>query len=242
MKITNVKRQELKFYIHILESERMRSFMSKLLTPDKNNKNNNSYLISSLYFESQNDKNLDEKLDGILSRQKIRIRIYNNNLKIIKLEKKIKNNTTIEKKNCNITKQDAMNLISQNYDKVIVTNKFMSDLVNDLKIFRYKPKVIVEYNREAYYLSYNNIRVTFDKNLSTYNNFVDLINLKKSGSVPIFDEKIESLEVKYENNLPLFLKEVISKIPASRSSISKYVLTQKYINYSPWRDNLINEF
>jgi len=242
MKTINVKRQELKFYVNILESQRMRTLLSNIMIPDENNKNNNSYLISSLYFETQNDKNLDEKLDGILSRQKIRIRIYNNNLKIIKLERKIKENTTIEKKNCIITQQDATNLISQNYNKVILTNQFMSDVVTHLKIFRYKPKVIVEYKREAFFLPFNNIRVTFDKNLCSYNNFTDLMNLKKSGSIPIFDEKVESLEIKYVNDIPLFLKEIISKIPASRTSISKYVLAQKYINYSLWRDNLINEF
>ena len=71
MKNLQVKRQELKYYVNLSEADRMRGLFSKVLCSDKSPKYNNGYLVSSLYFESYDDRNLDEKLDGILSRESI---------------------------------------------------------------------------------------------------------------------------------------------------------------------------
>ena len=107
-----------------------------------------------------------------------------------------------------------------------------------LNIFKYKPKVIIEYQREAYYLPYNNIRITFDKNLSSYNNYTDINNLHKGASFPVINENMITLEVKFNNELPVHLKQILSMIPASRASIGKYVLGQRFMNYDDRRDPL----
>ena len=111
-----VKRQELKYYVNSIEANRMRGLFKKLFLSDNNTKANNNYLVSSLYFENYDDKNLDEKLDGILSRRKYRIRIYNKDHSIIKLENKIKENNTISKISSVISKQDSQNLYNLNFD------------------------------------------------------------------------------------------------------------------------------
>ena len=59
-------------------------------------------------------------------------------------------------------------------------------MISYLDVFKYKPKVIVEYEREAYFLPYNNIRITFDKNLNTYNNFTDFNYIDKGTCVPSY--------------------------------------------------------
>lgn len=48
------------------------------------------YTVSSLYFDSIDDTDLKEKLDGILLREKYRIRIYDYQDEIIKFEVKRK--------------------------------------------------------------------------------------------------------------------------------------------------------
>ena len=48
------------------------------------------YLIRSLYFDDPMDTALLEKLDGINRREKFRIRYYNGDLSLIRLEKKSK--------------------------------------------------------------------------------------------------------------------------------------------------------
>ena len=238
MKNLHVKRQELKYYVNALEADRMRGLFSKILFSDKNTKENNGYLVSSLYFESYDDRNLDEKLDGILSRRKYRIRIYNKDFSLIKLENKIKENNTISKISSIITKEDSYHLYNLNFKKIINRSKTLNGMISYLDAFKYKPKVIVEYEREAYFLPYNNIRITFDKNLSTYNNFTNFNYIDKGASVPVINERMVTLEVKFSNELPIYLKELLSTLPASRASIGKYVIGQRFINYKDWRDPL----
>ena len=60
----------------------------------------------------------------------------------------------------------------------------------------YKPRVIVEYERQAYYLPYGNIRITFDKNLRTFNNHTNLFELNNAAMSPIFLNNNQVLEVK----------------------------------------------
>lgn len=242
MKNLQVKRQELKYYVNLSEADRMRGLFSKVLCSDKSPRYNNGYLVSSLYFESYDDRNLDEKLDGILSRRKYRIRIYNKDYSLIKLENKIKENNTISKISSIITKKDCHHLYNLNFKKIKNRSKNLNNMISYLYVFKYKPKVIVEYEREAYFLPYNNIRITFDKNLSTYNNFTDFNNIDKGTCVSVFDERMITLEVKFSNELPFFLKEILATIPASRASIGKYVLGQRFMNYKDSRDPLTNIF
>ena len=48
------------------------------------------YEIRSLYFDNRDDKALREKLDGVSRREKYRIRMYNNDPSVIRLERKFK--------------------------------------------------------------------------------------------------------------------------------------------------------
>ena len=104
-----------------------------------------------------------------------------------------------------------------------------------------RAKNIVEYDREAYYLSYGNIRITFDLNLRTYNSNKNFLNDTKS-STPIFYDKINILEVKYSLPLPEHLKIILKKITANRCAISKFVLSAKYTNFSPYEDHIVEPF
>lgn len=242
MKNIHVRRQELKYYVNAAEADKMRDLFSKVLCKDKSPKYNNGYLVSSLYFESYDDRNLDEKLDGILSRRKYRIRIYNKDYALIKLENKIKENNTISKISSVITKEDSHNLYNLNFKNIKNRSEALNGIISYLDVFKYKAKVIVEYEREAYFLPYNNIRVTFDKNLSTYNNFTDFNNIDRGVSVPVINERMITLEVKFSNELPVFLKDILATIAASRASIGKYVLGQRFMNYRDSRDPLTNIF
>ena len=79
--------------------------------------------------------------------------------------------------------------------------------------------------------------------------YVDLIMLRclsyesleemaKFSSVPVINERMITLEVKFSNELPIYLKDLLSTLPASRASIGKYVIGQRFMNYKDWRDPL----
>ena len=137
MKNLYVKRQELKYYVNAIEADRMRGLFSKILFSDKNTKDNHGYLVSSLYFESYDDRNLDEKLDGILSRRKYRIRIYNKDYSLIKLENKIKENNTIL-----LTTEKDYFRIPESYKKNIGCLKIEIEIENKEQLIKEMKKII----------------------------------------------------------------------------------------------------
>ena len=68
-------RQEFKFYISNEEIMFLRKSLKLLMKLDENsNKKKGLYTITSLYFDSPNNDAFNEKVDGVYSREKFRIR------------------------------------------------------------------------------------------------------------------------------------------------------------------------
>ena len=86
-----LQRQEFKFYISNEEIIFLRNSLKLFMKLDENtNKDKEFYTITSLYFDSPNCDAFNEKVDGIYSREKFRIRKYSES-EIIKFESKKKN-------------------------------------------------------------------------------------------------------------------------------------------------------
>jgi len=200
------------------------------------------YKVTSLYFETPDDDDLDEKLDGILIREKHRIRLYNNNHSTIKLETKKRNGTVISKDTAQISIDNAMNIGNGNYNHSDLDNELAKLIAVKLKSKAYKPRVIVEYDRQAYYLPYGNIRITFDKNLKTYNTHTNLFELSDVSKSSVFLDNSQILEVKFGVELPSYLTDILKTVTSTRSSISKYVLCQRYVNFDPSKDFIVPSF
>ena len=109
--------------------------------------------------------------------------------------------------------------------------EFYADLINK----QFKPKVIVDYRREAYVSRLSNIRITFDKNLRTGLNSTDLFN-KKQPTMNAIDEDLMILEIKYDNFLPNYIKNILQLPSSQRSAISKYVISTKFTKANKWED------
>lgn len=236
-----LRRQEFKYYISNNEIHILRNSLEKLMKIDHNANKNRLYTVTSLYFDTPYESNLSEKVDGIISREKFRIRKYSTS-KIFKFESKKKIENVIEKKSQIINNHEVKNLLISNY-KFFDRNKseFLNKSFIKLKSEGYKVKNIVEYDREAYYLPFGNIRITFDLNLRTYNTDTNFNKISNS-CIHIFPSHINILEVKFSLPLPDYLKNLLSKTVATRCAISKFVMGQKFINFSPWNDNITEPF
>ena len=232
-----INRQEYKYFINNEDIYYLRKNLSNFMTIDKNTPvSSNSYSVNTLYFDSILKNCLDEKLDGINFREKFRIRSYGVDHKNIKLESKQRMDTAVRKTSYRIDRREAKKLMNCEYDFLMDhNNNFLAEIYTNFKSKKFSPSVIVCYDREAYTLPYGNIRITFDKNLRTYNSNLDIFNTEK-GSTPIFKKNMQILEVKFSMELPDHIKKILSNITASRSAISKFVYAQKYIDHSPWRD------
>jgi hypothetical protein len=239
LKIPSVKgrfRHEFKYYINYFEYEILKRKLKLCLRSDKNSDKNGEYHIRSLYFDDIRNTAIYEKQAGILSRKKYRIRIYNLSDEIIKLEKKSRNGQFISKVSAKISKNQYYKIISKDIEFLKFSNiKLFQEFYYDIVSSQYSPVVIVDYVREAYIWSHNNVRITFDKNLSSGLNSLDIFDNVRT--VKAIEEPQLIVEIKYDNFLPDFIRKIIQIDSSQKYAISKYVICRKYTKLNSWEDN-----
>ena len=223
--VSQVKRTELKYFISEVDVDRIKVILNSLLISDKNNLDQDGYVISSVYFDTLHDDDFNQKLDGIMFREKYRIRIYNNNIEFGKFEIKRKLNNAIEKLSVNINKEEILLIISGDFSP-LEKHKSVAYAGERMKCKGYVAKNIVTYNRVAFYLPFNNIRVTLDLDLRSHGFATDLSKIKTLPVISLQAKGYEILEIKYEGDFPDFIRSVLSNFRTIRSSISKYGLSR----------------
>lgn len=243
--LLNIRREEYKYYIGLNQVTFLEKALESLMNLDEACNNfHKSYSVKSLYFDTPDDKDLNEKLDGIIDREKFRIRTYpsSNSLPMYKLEQKLKFDTVIQKVSLKIEPEHVKNIQDGNYkDMKGLNNDFADYCYNRFSSLGYRPKVIVEYDRTAFTLPFCNIRITIDKNLSTYNGGTDLMNASLS-KTPIFLDGMAILEVKFEKYLPSYIQNALSKFNLKRCAISKFVHSRVHTIGNSWSDHLVRPF
>lgn len=229
MALSNIPlRHELKYHITRAELAHLRGVLDNLLARDANGDENNQYHIRSLYFDTFDDAALTEKIAGVGERKKYRIRIYNHSDRMIRLECKSKHGDLISKQSLRIPRELAEQLIAGDptgLDRM--RHPLLRDVFVQMTTRLLHPVVIVDYIREAYVHPAQEVRITFDTQLRTGLQAVDMFN-PDLPTFPVFDEPHEILEVKFDQFLPGYIQGVLSGVTAQRSAISKYTHCRRY--------------
>ena len=224
-------RHELKFFISPLQYQVLSRTLKATLNPDPNGDENNQYHIRSLYFDTAYDSALYDKINGTANRNKYRIRIYNFSDQMIRLECKSKFRDLISKRSVRITRDLAEQLISADPTGLESTaSGLVSDTFREMRTNLLHPVVIVDYLREAYLHPAEEVRITFDMQLRSGLNSVDMFN-PYLPTVPPFDHDEIILEVKYNQVLPPYIANLLTyalRDGACRSAISKYVYCRRF--------------
>ena len=224
-KVTEVIRQERKFLLNLEKTYKANAYLEKILTQDIHN-GTLGYMIRSLYFDTLDDRDFNEKEDGIEIRRKIRLRIYDVKSDFALLEIKQKQGPQQLKRSLRISKADAEELSKGSYACLLnYAEPFAAECYGIMNMYCYRPKTIVQYNRKAYIAKENKIRVTFDSNIiateSCFNLFSDDLCL-----YPVFDKFNIVLEVKYNGFLLSYIRDLINQFDGSELSVSKYCLAR----------------
>ncbi len=215
-------RHELKFIISKKMSTVLKQRLNLIMEVDKNAVNpSNTYYIRSLYFDDPNSSAYYEKLDGVLYRKKYRIRMYNNDESLIKLERKLKHNNMTSKDQVKISKDVCDSILKNNIDIINAHSDLMKDFLRDIKINGLKPSIIVDYERLAYTYQVSDVRITFDENLKSGLYNYDLFNTD-SIAYNILDENEVVLEVKFNDIIPEHISMVLQTVPMYRQAVSKF--------------------
>ena len=224
-------RHELKYFINPAELEVLRSRLRGALNMDAHCVDGRPYIIRSLYFDDIEDSAFYDKQAGVMHRDKYRIRIYNHSDKTIFLERKRKLGDLIQKSSVQITRRLCDQLAEGNPTGLHKSqNPLLQDVYVQMRTRLLRPKVIVDYAREAYLHPAEEVRITFDMQLRTGLNSIDLFN-PYIPTVPPFDHNEIILEVKYNQVLPPYISNVLTwalRDGAVQSAISKYVWCRRF--------------
>lgn len=209
----NNRRFELKFPIHKSINFAFytwkKSFVKMKEIYDKR-------IINSIYFDSYNKSSARDNLDGFSNRSKFRLRWYGEDHLISKCVLEIKTKKGRVGKKINIptdkyiNQLDIKNLfcLRNSYFTDEKKKEALSFLGN--KILR--PSLKISYLR-SYYMIDNEIRVTYDKNI-TYENF--LFKLKKK-------DEFEVCEFKFLEKDYSYFYSLIKSLPFTNKRFSKYL-------------------
>ena len=76
-------RHELKYYINPAELEALRRRLARVMRLDSHCRGGRAYNVRSLYFDDAFDTAYYDKMDGVMTRDKYRLRIYDHSDEVI---------------------------------------------------------------------------------------------------------------------------------------------------------------
>lgn len=197
--------------------------LSYVLSRDEFQGSTPGYKVSSVYFDTPDNKFYRQVAEGISVRQKYRIRIYNNDYSVIKLEVKAKEDGYTNKLSRTITLEQMQALMN---GQTIEDSK--PSLNNPITLFnlaiktqKLAPKIIVMYDRDAFIYRPGNVRITFDSNISYSCDFESFSKQKKVVETSVEDLNY-ILEVKYDSFIPQFICNLLEAGNVNQISYSKY--------------------
>lgn len=219
-------RHEFKHEITEFDYLTLRSRLNCTVYPDKNG-DNGKYKIRSLYFDNLYDSALREKLDGVNCREKFRIRSYNGSNDFIRLEKKSKINGLCNKVSGKIQAEEVKKIVLGDLDFMEDSQvPLIRELYYKMKHQGLAPKTIVDYTREAFTYPAGNVRITLDYDIRTGLSGIDFLD-DDCVTIPAGD-KVIILEVKWDEFLPDFVRDMVQMEGRKSSAFSKYAACRIY--------------
>ena len=221
--MNEVLRQEKKLLITLPHYYRFSHELGQVLHQDVHSQGD-GYLIRSLYFDTLDDTDFQEKEDGVEVRRKLRLRNYGSNTPFAILEMKQKQGEMQKKRSLRMSKPDAQSLIKGDYSVLLrYEEPFAAECFSLMHMRCYRPKAVVSYHRKAFVAKENKIRVTFDHHItgteSGYDIFADPLP-----ETSILDPYMVVLEVKFNGFLLSYIRDMLQVCNASELSVSKYCL------------------
>jgi SPX domain protein involved in polyphosphate accumulation len=226
MAIEVFNRHESKF---LIDRGIYKEFEDRLLQHmelDEYNKGHELYTISNIYFDTKENYLIRNSLAKPKYKEKLRIRAYG----IPTVDEKVY--LEVKKKVCGVVNKRRTKLkLLEAYDFVATGKKpdikdymnrqVLNEIEYILKIYDLKPKLYLAYDRKAFFYKENrDLRITFDSNVRTRRYDLKL-ERGDYGEKQLEKDKL-IMEIKAENNMPLWLSNLLSEYKIYRTSYSKY--------------------
>lgn len=199
-----------------------------LLSTDSHTLSNGTYVVRSLYFDDIDNSCFYENENGTDPREKYRIRIYNGDASRISLELKRKVHGKTQKRSCLISREICESLMRGIPPRIdSQTPPVLAKLSVLMRTRLFRPVTIVEYERTPFVYKEGNVRVTFDRSLSSSDSVSDFLS-PTIPARPIMPPNKHLLEVKWDEFIPDPVFRNIGTDGLTRTAFSKYYLCRKY--------------
>jgi len=220
-----VLRQEKKFLITLDQYYRLSSKFSKLLMEDRFS-SGDGYTVRSLYFDSLDDRDFEEKIEGIDLRRKIRLRNYGFDSQTAKLEMKQKQGMMQKKRSFTLDREQSLRLINGDYSVLLGSGStFAAECYGLMQTHCYRPKAVVSYTRKVFLAHENEIRITFDHHIKGSETNFNIFSHDLVEST-VFDPYLVVMEVKFNGFILSYIKDIINSVNEPEQAISKYCLSR----------------
>ena len=227
----DVLRRENKYRVSMLTARALFNKLACVLQQDPHNNGAEGYMVRSLYFDSVDDTDFFEKLDGLESRKKVRLRIYSPNDKFAKLEIKEKQGANQRKRSIDVTRSQAQRMIEGDYSFLANMDSELAHELYALMIEKaYLPKTVVQYNRAAFIVPTNDTRITFDMLLQANESSFDIFS-NNFNYYPVASYDDVTLEVKFNHFLLSYVKDLVDGADKAAVAYSKYCIARSVGHY-----------
>ena len=188
------------------------------------------YTIRSLYFDDMYDSYLMANESGDDFREKYRIRTYNNGKEKIYLEIKGKERGYTRKEKETIEWKECLSIIERKEWKLKSEDGKVKQKLYALSLMkRLQPVQIVEYDRIPFVERNGNVRITFDKNIVGTSQ-IDTFFEDRIPAEPVLPTGQHILEVKYDEFLPDYIKQILNEVHLQKTAFSKYYYARRNQN------------
>jgi len=185
------------------------------------------YEIRSLYFDDAQNSALKEKINGVNIREKFRIRYYNGDTSLIKLEKKSKINGLCQKESVRLTAEQTNRILSGDTAWMMESDQpLLREFCLKIRQKGIRPKTIVDYTREPFIFAPGNVRVTLDYHIRTGLSGTDFLN-PDCVTIPVAENPI-ILEIKWDGYLPEIIRCAVQLEHGRIGAYSKYASCRMY--------------
>lgn len=222
-----VDRHEEKFLLNPGEAALARNLLDGVLHRDGYSAGG-AYYIRSLYFDTPFDNDYADKVLGVSDRRKVRLRIYDTDAATARLELKEKQGIYSHKTGVTLTRAQALALVAGEREFLRRSPDAAARRAGNLLVQEARrPVVLVDYERTAWTMPVERVRITLDehvraaKSAALFEAGLPMVGVHSGGAV--------ILEVKYDRFLPGHIRRMLSAVQGQGMSISKYAAAREFL-------------
>lgn len=223
-------RLEVKYWVDRTTRTALTQDLLAFMRPDAHSTSEEGYLVRSLYYDTPDYLMFHEKIAGMMTRHKLRLRAYGANpseSSLVRLEVKSRHLSYIYKTTVDVPRQSFTEVETALKRHLLPPAWLMNDAKVSKEFFRLQrqynmvPKILLQYRRQAFERNEGSrVRANFDDELLGSTN-LDLLGPLQGGR-RLLQYGRAIFEIKVDNNMPYWLHQLIAKYNLQSEAISKY--------------------